>query len=1483
MSLYDEAILIQKPSGYKAGKLYNVKPSPEVTEQSSVEFDGVDDCLITDGDSVAQPTTYSFWAKSSETGVNRGIFGHGSASMGAFHFNWNSKPLLYLGGGYYRFWVDNSAQDDGEWHHWVVYSDTNDITNSKLYCDGVLQDVSSTDNSGSLNAYTEGLTIGGYKQSSGHYFNGSISDFAVFSRELSAADVTEIYNYGSPNDLLLPASYGTDISQSSTKSVEFDGVDDYLIVGDSSSLDFASSFSVSFWIYPKSISSNDRMVCKGVTGTGEWMISFNSDQAIRVYTKDNDDEVLDFASTNTLTVNEWAMVTVVVNRTSNKLQVYKNGGNLNESAATWTSGWSNSAALTMGVNSNLAGNFEGSIDNVGIYDKALTQAEITRQYNGGQPIDLSTDATSDSLVAYYKMGDGTLDSYPLIADQTDTTLGNDVVEANTADLGSFDTDTTSLWTANNAIAYNSATKDASVTHDGSGAWIMARNFLTSGQVYKATFKAKATANTSYLSLTNGSGAGHYYGATLNPALSTSYQNYEFLFKTTSTWLEFSASSSATLYSGDVPDSEDTFTFDDIVVKEVQGNPAIMTNMSSSDITTDVALSVVNDLDLYYQMGNGILDDYPLIADQTNATLGSELVTNGDFDTDSYWTKQTGWSISGGTANFNGASGYSLYGSANWTIGAIYMFNYDVLNYVSGGVRISFDGNLSETISSNSTNNTFYRMYEGGNTNIFIQSVGSSQFSIDNVSVKQVNGNPSMMTNMSSADIVAWTPNLETDFDVARSSWTTRRNASGYIEQVAPNVPRLNYDSGDSCPYLLTEDAGTNLITYPISFGNSYWTKSGASIEGDSSTSGSELNQPFSDSYDYATSGSDGNWQKYNTTSNASTDANGKLTVVVTATNDGVDNDPNTIVTEEGKIYHLTGDITLTGVTGGEKVRINLVPDGESLADIYVSDDEALDYYFIATGTTLRLIIGANTYVDGFTFTADNISVKEVQGFEAPKEIPVANGEELVTNGDFSSNTGGLGTDWQINAAALTPSIVDGQRITYKASLSGYNYRIFQDAVFESNKIYQLKFSIKGNGTPVSNGIMIKQGAGGTRYGLTGLFSVTTSFVEHTLIVKTSDTATYGTSLNFAGGHYGAWSSTSDFLEIDNVSVKEVTSYSGGGFEREAYKLVEDTSSGNHTIYALNAVTPSGTQTFTLSTYVKDGGSRYFSMALTDNVKTASFYTFDLQTGTNTQGIDDGTPSTYSIESMPNGWYRISLTTEATYTSKIHPRFYIENTGTPSAPNGNTYTGDGTSGIYIAYAQLEESDYASSLMLPVTEGSTTSRVADAITGGGNQSLFSGVNSSGVLYAEIAANSDDLTGRYISLSDGTNNNRINIYYPPISNGIYYYIGVGGIKSAGSGYSVTDTTDSHKVAVRYAENDFSLWIDGVERLTDTSGITFPSGTLSSLALNSGGSGSRFYGKTKAVAVFDYLSDDQMVKLTEEGYNTFNALATANNFIIR
>jgi len=183
-----------------ANKLTNsTQPIYRFVNKYSIDFDGVDDVIVTDGaDTVAQPTTYSFWCKSTKTTENT-VFGHGGNSIGRFGLNSGNKPILHLGAGVYQYWVNIPQQDDGEWHHWVLYADTNTITNSQLYCDGVLQN-KSISNAGTATAYTESLTIGGDKATSGNYFEGQIDEFAVFDRELTQDEITRMYNtYYSPN------------------------------------------------------------------------------------------------------------------------------------------------------------------------------------------------------------------------------------------------------------------------------------------------------------------------------------------------------------------------------------------------------------------------------------------------------------------------------------------------------------------------------------------------------------------------------------------------------------------------------------------------------------------------------------------------------------------------------------------------------------------------------------------------------------------------------------------------------------------------------------------------------------------------------------------------------------------------------------------------------------------------------------------------------------------------------------------------------------------------------------------------------------------------------------------------------------------------------------------------------------------------------------------------------------------------------------
>lgn len=183
-----------------ANKLTNsTQPIYRFVNKYSIDFDGVDDRIITDGaDTVLQNTTYSFWCKTTTTGQNI-VFAHGYYQRGGFAFNWSSnRPILRIGADKWIIWNDTSAQYDGEWHHWVVYLNAENITESKLYVDATLQTVSATSNTGSIDAYTTSLIIG--NDGGAFDYTGKIDEFAVYDRELTQAEITRMYNtYYSPN------------------------------------------------------------------------------------------------------------------------------------------------------------------------------------------------------------------------------------------------------------------------------------------------------------------------------------------------------------------------------------------------------------------------------------------------------------------------------------------------------------------------------------------------------------------------------------------------------------------------------------------------------------------------------------------------------------------------------------------------------------------------------------------------------------------------------------------------------------------------------------------------------------------------------------------------------------------------------------------------------------------------------------------------------------------------------------------------------------------------------------------------------------------------------------------------------------------------------------------------------------------------------------------------------------------------------------
>jgi len=278
----------------------------------------------------------------------------------------------------------------------------------------------------------------------------------------------------------------------------------------------------------------------------------------------------------------------------------------------------------------------------------------------------------------------------------------------------------------------------------------------------------------------------------------------------------------------------------------------------------------------------------------------------------------------------------------------------------------------------------------------------------------------------------------------------------------------------------------------------------------------------------------------------------------------------------------------------------------------------------------------------------------------------------------------------------------------------------------------------------------------------------------------------------------------------------------------------------------NSISPNGTQNADKIFFDKGIGTSVsdysvLTTSFTSQSNTASIYI----KADSPQRIVIRNSSTWEGYDIGTDWTRI----EKTDTGGSIQIGLRDGYGVANVPN--------TATVYLWGAQVEALSYATSY-IPTLTGSTETRATETATGAGSAELIN--STEGVLYAEIAAliNSGS---RYLGLNDGSSNNRVVILNDGTANRIRAIVSSGGTKYADLSYIVTDITDFHKVALKYKANDFALWIDGVERATDTSG----SAPIGLNKLDFQLTGVNFYGKCKALAVFnEALSDAELNNLT-------------------
>jgi hypothetical protein len=330
--------------------------------------------------------------------------------------------------------------------------------------------------------------------------------------------------------------------------------------------------------------------------------------------------------------------------------------------------------------------------------------------------------------------------------------------------------------------------------------------------------------------------------------------------------------------------------------------------------------------------------------------------------------------------------------------------------------------------------------------------------------------------------------------------------------------------------------------------------------------------------------------------------------------------------------------------------------------------------------------------------------------------------------------------------------------------------------------------------------------------------------------------------------------------FDNVYWTTIGASATSGFispdgTNNAYKLVEDTSTGEHIIYKVSIGYTSGS-TLSYSFFAKKGERNVIQTFNFIGGGYSNGANFDLSTGI----VSNEISGSGKMLELNNGWYRCEFTSLATVgQSSTNVAFRILNDA-----DENNYTGDGTSGVYIYGAQLEEGSYATSYI--PTSGSAVTRVADTCNNGGNEQVIN--STEGVLYLEGKVKTDAIfAANCIAISDGTDANRLSIIMYGNINSIRASMNVGGVSqfdfNLSSGYI---QEQYYKIAVSYKANDCKIFINGVKILTDTS-ATMPSlETFDRLNLDLGQGLYDFYGNVKDAKIYNTaLTDAQLKALTQ------------------
>jgi len=239
-------------------------------------------------------------------------------------------------------------------------------------------------------------------------------------------------------------------------------------------------------------------------------------------------------------------------------------------------------------------------------------------------------------------------------------------------------------------------------------------------------------------------------------------------------------------------------------------------------------------------------------------------------------------------------------------------------------------------------------------------------------------------------------------------------------------------------------------------------------------------------------------------------------------------------------------------------------------------------------------------------------------------------------------------------------------------------------------------------------------------------------------------------------------------------------------------------------------------------------------------------------GTNNQFTlyRDGTGDSASdVKTATGDWQRF----EYSWSTVGSGAYFINN-------DGDTYASD----LYVWGIQVENLPYATSYIPNHGTAVGVTRAAETLTGSGNSTLIN--TTQGTIYLESKLGGTTGT-KLFSIGGGTNNADPAITIGYTGQNMYMDIVDSGSLISTSGdrtISGINVSSYNKMAIKYTTTNVTVYLNGVQKHTETIDFTPATNVLKTLYAGYG-TGSIFEGQIKVLAVFDRaLESEELTDLT-------------------